>query len=88
MLSQGGNLILIRHVLSNMDTHTLVILQVLLKAIQSINSILVTFFWNESNGTVKCKWRAWEKLCKSIEEGGIGVRKLTDINKSFLMKFA
>lgn len=72
----------------SMAAHTLAILPMTLKVIQSINTILATFLLAEKNGNVKCKWEAWDKLCKSIEEGGLGVRKLTEVNKSFQMKFA
>lgn len=37
-----------------------------------------TFIWGESNGQGKRKWRAWAKLSKPIEEGGIGMQDLGD----------
>lgn len=71
-----------------MATNTLVVLQVPLKVIQIINSIFATFFGGENNESVKRKWGGWEKLCKMVKGGGIGVKKLTEINKSFHIKFA
>lgn len=45
ILSQGGQLTLLRHVLSCMATHLLVVLKVPKVVLLKLNSILSTFFW-------------------------------------------
>lgn len=62
-----------------MATHTLVVLSVPLIVIRNINSILSSFLWGESNGRVKMKWCTWSKVCKPLDEKGVGVRDLNDV---------
>ncbi|KAG2682183.1 hypothetical protein I3760_11G180000 [Carya illinoinensis] len=88
LLSQGGCLILIRHVLSCMATHTLAVLAVPKMVLRKINTILSSFLWGENNGKGKRKWCSWDKVCKPVSKGGVGVRDLAKVQKSFHMKFA
>lgn len=88
LLSQDGWLVLIRHILTSMVTHTLGVLLLPTGVLQKINSIFSTFFSRESNGREKRKWGAWANLCKPIEEGGIRVRDLGDIWLSLHMNFS
>lgn len=55
LLSEGGRLVLIHHVLSSMVTHTLVVLPMPSSVINRINFILSMFFWGERNGKSKKK---------------------------------
>lgn len=64
ILSQGGRLILIRHVLSSMASHLLAVLNVPKEVLNKINGILSSFFWGETDGKRKRKWWAWSLLCK------------------------
>ncbi|KAG6627879.1 hypothetical protein CIPAW_15G160400 [Carya illinoinensis] len=42
-----------------------------------------------SNGEEKKrKWVSWSKICLQMEEGGLGIQDLSDIQVSLLMKFA
>lgn len=36
----------------------------------------------------KRKWVAWEKICLSVEEGGLGMRDLSAVQTSLFMRFA
>lgn len=63
LLSQGGRLVLIQHVLSSMVIHTLAFLSLFEGVIQKINSIMSTLFWGVSNSSGKRKWGAWDNLC-------------------------
>lgn len=73
LLSQGGRLILLKHVLSCMATHLLVVLSVQLVSLKKINSILSTFFWGD--------------VCADCGRG-LGLRKFVHVQRSFHMKFA
>lgn len=39
-------------------------------------------------GKAKKKWVAWEKVCKPIEEGGLGIRDLGEVKKALNVKLA
>lgn len=84
LLSQGGQLILLKHVLSCMVTHLLAVLDVPKMMLNKLNSILSNFFWGES----KRKWVSWSHMCKPMLEGEIGVRNFSDVQKAMHMKFA
>lgn len=88
LLSQGGRLILLRHVLASMPIHILSVINVPLATIASINSLLSNFFWGHVNGISKMKWRAWSKLCLPTGEGGLGVRDFKEVQHALHKKFA
>ncbi|KAG2685838.1 hypothetical protein I3760_10G144400 [Carya illinoinensis] len=88
LLSAGGKLILLKHVLLSLPIYLLSVVQVPKSVLNSINRILSNFFWGESDGSPKRKWCAWNKICKPIKEGGLGVRDLEEVQNSLHMKFA
>ncbi|XP_040987641.1 uncharacterized protein LOC121235358 [Juglans microcarpa x Juglans regia] len=55
LLSQGGRLILLKHVLSSMASHLLVVMDVPKIVIKKINAVLSTFFGGEQSGKAKTK---------------------------------
>lgn len=55
--------------------------------ITKLNGLFAKFFWGEHDGKSKKHWRAWYKLCLLVEEGGIGVRKLEEVQRSLFLKF-
>lgn len=87
-MSQGGRLILIRHVLSCIVTRMIAVLLVPIFVLKKINSIMATFLWGESNGKAKRKWDSCSKLCKPVEGGGIGVKDIQEVQKAFFIEFA
>ncbi|XP_042942930.1 uncharacterized protein LOC122277118 [Carya illinoinensis] len=87
LLSQGGRLILLRHVLSSMPIHLLSVIQKPASVIKKLNSLFSGFFWGDKNGKVKRRWKAWNHMCGPVEEGGIGVRKLGEVQRSLFHKF-
>lgn len=58
LLSAGGKLILLKHVMSSLPIYLLSVLQVPKSVLGSIKRILSTFFWGESDGSPKTKWCA------------------------------
>ncbi|XP_040995112.1 uncharacterized protein LOC121241423 [Juglans microcarpa x Juglans regia] len=87
-LSAGGRTILLSHVLSSMATHLLVVLHVPTVVIKSLNRLLSSFFWGESDGKDRRKWVAWKEICRPIDEGGLGIRDFRDIQRALHMKLA
>ncbi|XP_040996793.1 uncharacterized protein LOC121242840 [Juglans microcarpa x Juglans regia] len=88
LLSAGGRVILLHHVLSSMATHLLAVLQVPKGVLLALNRILSSFFWGASDGKGKHQWVAWHSICTPTEEGGLGIRDFGDIQKALHMKFA
>ncbi|CAH9096848.1 unnamed protein product [Cuscuta epithymum] len=85
-LSQGGRLILIKHVLGSIPLHLLSV-DCLPQRIRNIlNKKLANFFWGTSKNKPKYHWRTWKKLCYPKEEGGLDIRSLKDIERAFSLK--
>lgn len=88
LLSQGGRIVLLRHVLSSMASHILAIMDMPKVLIGKINSILATFFRGEDNERLKTKWRSWSRIRKPMAEGGLGIRGLSEVQLAMHMKLA
>ncbi|XP_042944792.1 uncharacterized protein LOC122278673 [Carya illinoinensis] len=87
MLSFGGKIMLLRHVLNSMPIHILSIVKVPKAVFGMINKIFSDFLWGSSLGNKKRKWVVWHQICKPVEEGGIGIRDLVEVQQSLFMKF-
>ncbi|XP_042958232.1 uncharacterized protein LOC122293851 [Carya illinoinensis] len=88
LISTGGRVILLRHVLSSMATHLMVVLQVPHGVYVALNRIMSSFFWGDLEGRGKRKWVAWKNICHPTEEGGLGIRDFEEIQRALHMKFA
>ncbi|KAL0444084.1 UNVERIFIED_CONTAM: putative mitochondrial protein [Sesamum latifolium] len=47
--------------------------------------MMADFFWH-NKGVRKIHWLAWNKMCESKEDGGLGFRKLNTVNLAMLAK--
>ncbi|CAH9059413.1 unnamed protein product [Cuscuta epithymum] len=85
-LSMAGRLILVKHVLNTIPLHILAADKLPKKVVSIIDKKMACFFWGSSNEKKKYHWISWSKLCYPTEEGGIGIRHLSDIEKAFSLK--
>ncbi|XP_070044572.1 uncharacterized protein [Nicotiana tomentosiformis] len=76
----GGKAILIKHVL---QAHTLAAMIPPKGTLKLMQRHLARFFWGTSNDKQRYHWSAWENLCYSKEEGGIGIKRMEAISDSF-----
>jgi hypothetical protein len=59
--------------------------------IHKINSIIRNFWWagvQDENPTNPIAFRSWDDICKSKNQGGLGIRDMELINKSLLINTA
>ncbi|KAG5572504.1 hypothetical protein H5410_062270 [Solanum commersonii] len=85
-LTEEENEVLIYHVLQSMSIYLLSAMNPTKKVMEQIHQIFAKFFWGRVGG-VKGKYRvAWEDMCLPKEEGGIGFRRIQDINKALFTK--
>ena len=59
--------------------------------ITNINTILRRFWWagvQEEQDTSPIAFRSWEDICKSKEQGGLGIRDMELVNKSLIIHSA
>jgi hypothetical protein len=79
MISKGGRLILIKHVLSSIPIHSMTIFDIPKMVIHKIHSIMENFLWLSNNKHSSKHWVAWSIVTKTKEEGGLGIRSLFDV---------
>ncbi|XP_019092369.1 PREDICTED: uncharacterized protein LOC109129170 [Camelina sativa] len=53
---------------------------------RKITSAISTFWWSSSGQSRGLHWIAWDRLCCSKDEGGLGFRCLDDFNTALLAK--
>ncbi|XP_055802634.1 uncharacterized protein LOC129871697 [Solanum dulcamara] len=86
LISYGGRITLIKHVIQALPIHLLSASSPPATTIKQIQSITANFFWGWKNKRRKYHWSSWKNLSYPYEEGGIGVRLISDVAKSFQYK--
>ncbi|XP_075492649.1 uncharacterized protein LOC142530721 [Primulina tabacum] len=80
-LSYAGKIELIRSVVQGIECYWLSILPIPNCVISSIYSLCRKFVWHSKHPPI-----AWENLCKSLEDGGLGLKNLMAWNKALIAK--
>ncbi|KAF5204317.1 RNA-directed DNA polymerase (reverse transcriptase)-related family protein [Thalictrum thalictroides] len=86
LLSQGGKLILLNHVLQSILIYQLSAFSIPSSVIKTLKIMFSNFLWGSAQGKLKKQWISWDRIAKPKEEGGLGVRPLKTIFKAFRMK--
>ena len=86
MLSVGGRLILIKHVLAAIPLYTFTVLEPPKSILCQLEKIMSSFFWGEVDERDKRHWTKWSNLCKPTQENGLGLCQLDDTAKAFECK--
>ncbi|XP_060182578.1 uncharacterized protein LOC132612299 [Lycium barbarum] len=86
MLSFGGRVVLIKHVLQGRPIHLLSALNPPDYVITQMHKLFAQFFWNNTSGGKSRHWSAWHKLCIPEKEGGLGFRSLHDVSMALYCK--
>ena len=80
LLSPGGRIQLIRHVLMSMPLHLLAVHEVPDTVLRSIRQICTSFLWDgKLEGPRRQRRVSWEKACRPLDEGGLGIRRPEDV---------
>jgi hypothetical protein len=86
-VSLGGRLILINSVLAAIPLFYLSYLKMPTKVWRKIVMIQRKFLWGGSSNKAKLAWVKWVDVCRSKEDGGLGIRNLRLVNISLLTKW-
>ncbi|KAK6782011.1 hypothetical protein RDI58_019807 [Solanum bulbocastanum] len=79
ILSFGGRITLIKHALLSMPIHIMAAVAPPSTTIKYIESIIAEFFWGRDQDRRKYHWASLDTMCLPYEEGGMGIKRLTDI---------
>lgn len=85
-LSQAGRALLIKSVLTAIPSYVMQTLRIPTAVIKEMEKIIRRFFWAEVDGTKHMHFLAWDRICQAKNRGGLGIRRLAQMNTAFLMK--
>lgn len=87
LLSAGGRLVLINAVLDALPAYAMGSLALPPGVLAAINKLRRAFLWAAADRVTGAQCLvAWDFVCRSKEEGGLGVRSLADQNKCLQVK--
>ncbi|XP_038998009.1 uncharacterized protein LOC120123085 [Hibiscus syriacus] len=87
-LSLAGRLVLIKSVLYSLPTYYLSLFKIPSSVNSKLNSIMSKFLWGGGTDKNKIHWVSWSNVCKSKEEGGLGVLNISNMNRALLGKWS
>lgn len=83
----GGRIVLLKYVLSSLPLYFLSVFKCPAVLVKKMESIQIFFFlWNDDRDKRKFHLVAWPQVCKSVKEGGLGIRPLRLFNIALLGK--
>ena len=86
-LYKGGKVTLIKSSLSSLSTYFLSILPILGKVANCMEKLQRDFLWSVISGDSKWHLVKWAKVCKPMQVGGLGIRRLRSFNFALLGKW-
>ena len=85
-LSKRDMVTLIKSSLSSLPTYFLFLLPLLGKVAKRMEKLQRDFLWNGIGGEPKKHLVNWAKVCRPLQVGGLGIRRLGNFNSALLGK--
>ena len=85
-MSQAARSIMVRSVLQSIPCYTTSLYLLPNSVIAKINSIISGFWWGNKNNQNSMHWLKWSKVCKDVDDGGMGFKDIISFNKAMLSK--
>ena len=85
ILSPGGRVVLLKHVLSSLPIHLLAAASPPKGVLWEMERVMAAFLWGVSEFGPRFHWMKWVDLCRPYSEGGLGVRRPTEVFQAFSM---
>ncbi|XP_026398379.1 uncharacterized protein LOC113294180 [Papaver somniferum] len=86
-LSKAGKLTLIKSVLLSLPIYYFSFFLAPKSVVNKIEKKIRNFLWHSSADKKNVTWVGWSKVSKPLDRGGLGIRKLSIVNKSLLKKW-
>lgn len=80
LLSFGGKITLIKSALTALPIHALSVVKPPKIYFKKLDRIMSNFLWNNMEDHRR-KWVSWNRICRPLSEGGLGIRPLNMIMK-------
>ncbi|KAG7564174.1 Ribonuclease H domain [Arabidopsis suecica] len=85
-LSKGGKEVMIKSVAAALPTYVMSCFRLPKTITSKLTSAVANFWWSSNGDSRGMHWMAWNKLCNSKSEGGLGFRNVDDFNSALLAK--
>lgn len=83
----GAKIVLLKSVLTSIPLYSLDAIKVPKVVITRIEKAMANFLW-DSAGEKRAHWVSWAIVCRPLDEGGIGIRSLSQVMDSLHTKLA
>ncbi|XP_013608296.1 PREDICTED: uncharacterized protein LOC106315069 [Brassica oleracea var. oleracea] len=87
-LSQGGKEILLKSIALALPVYAMSVFKLPKDLCDRLTSAMIEYWWSGGFNRKKISWVAWQKLCKSKDESGLGFHDISRFNQSLLAKQA
>lgn len=81
LFSKGGRLTLIKCTLHNLPIYHLSLLTIPVSIAKKLEALQCKFLWGDLGDHKRYHLVAWSEAKKSVENGGLGIRSLVELNK-------
>ena len=85
-LSKGGKEVMIKSVATALPTYVMSCYRLPKTITSKLTSAIAKFWWSSNGESRGMHWMAWDKVCYSKSEGGLGFRNVDDFNSALLAK--
>lgn len=86
-LSHAGRVVMINSVLNVIPVYMLSFYRAPKKVLQILCQIQGNFLWNRKENSRAVHLASWKTVCKTIDQGGLGVKDIGVMNLAFLNKW-
>lgn len=83
-LSKGGNLNLVKSVLSSMPTYFIPLFETSASVVAKINKLKRDFLWHGAKGEKKLHLVGWKSICQPLQCGTLGAKFSHLMNRALL----
>lgn len=87
LLSFAGRVQLILSVLSSMHIYWASVFMLQIKVIKDLGKMMRNFLWSNDSLTKGKAKVAWKDVCVPKHEGGLGIRRIRDMNKALIVQY-
>lgn len=86
LLSIMGRVQLVNSIIHSMLLHSFHVYLWPFSLIKFLDKCIVNFIWAGDINVRKLSTVAWDKVCSPLQEGGLGIRSLKDLNHASVLK--
>lgn len=88
-LSQAGSTTLIKIVATAIPSYNMYSFLFLNSAFSKLNAMFWNFLWGIKSSSHRCLFiKAWDSTCTLKEAGGLGLRRMKDINRAYIAELS